>query len=147
MNSFWKWLIEAISGLGSKNLKPVSARRGSSAVRQKILALRQVPTQRDVQVLGLRGAEREEGSKGALHVIPESCDNSYGVIITLSLYWTSLHYHNDCMRKASCGNCDWTFRSNGESHRKSNASVTNRWWGLSLEGFNLALSEAAANSK
>ena len=38
-----------------------------------------------MQALGLRGAEREEGSKGALHVIREGCGNSYSVITTLSL--------------------------------------------------------------
>ena len=77
--------MEVIQGLGSKNLKPVSARIGSSAVQQRILALRQVPTQRSVQALGLRGVEREVGSKGALHVIRGGCANGYGVIITLSL--------------------------------------------------------------
>ena len=54
-------------------------------MQQRILALRQLPPQQGLHVLGLRGAERKEGSKGALHVIREGCDNSYRVITTLSL--------------------------------------------------------------
>ena len=53
--------MDGILGTGSENLKPVSAKRGPSGAQPRILALRQVPTQQGVQLLGLRGAEREEG--------------------------------------------------------------------------------------
>lgn len=53
--------MDVILGIGSENLKPVSAKRGPSGAQPRTLALRQVPTQQGLQLLGLRGAEREEG--------------------------------------------------------------------------------------
>ena len=57
----WDRLMDVILVIGSENLKPVSAKRGSSGAQPRTLALRQVPTQQALQLLGLRGAEREEG--------------------------------------------------------------------------------------
>ena len=61
LTSFRERLMDAILGIGSRNLKAVSAKRGSSGAQPRMLALRQVPTQQGVPLLGLRGAEREEG--------------------------------------------------------------------------------------
>ena len=76
--------MDAILGIGSENLKPVSAKRGPSGAQPRTLALRQVPTQQGVHVLGLRGAEREGGSEGAFQGIREGRGNSHSVILMSS---------------------------------------------------------------
>ena len=73
--------MDAILGTGSENLKPVSAKRGPSGAQPRILALRQAPTRQGMHVLGLRGAEREGGSEGALQEIRGGCGNSHSVIL------------------------------------------------------------------
>ena len=77
----WVRLMHVILVIGSENLRPVSVKRGSSGAQPRTLALRQVPAKQGVQLLVLRGAEREGGSEGALHEIREGCDNSHIVIL------------------------------------------------------------------